>query len=71
MKYEKKFFAAAREGDVALIKEALAAGFPVDHYSEYSVVRLSAKPCRTVLRWATTNGQAEVLQVLLGRLSEY
>jgi ankyrin repeat protein len=66
MKYEKKFFAAAREGNVELVKEALADGFPVDHLSKCSVNDdLWVTPGRTGLMWATIGGQAEVVRILL------
>ncbi len=66
MKYEKKFFAAARDGDVELIKEALAEGFPVDHLSKFGVGdNLSVTPSRSALMWATIHGHLEIIQVLL------
>jgi ankyrin repeat protein len=67
MKYEKKFFSAAREGDLKTIEKALADGFPVDHLSELKVNRdsLSVTPGRTGLMWAAIEGQKEVVAALL------
>lgn len=66
MKYDKKFFAAAREGDVELINQALADGFPVDRFSKFRVgEELNSIPGRTALMWATIEGQPDVVAVLL------
>jgi ankyrin repeat protein len=67
MKYERKFFSAAREGDLKTIEQALADGFPVDHLSKIQLNResLSVTPGRTGLMWATIEGQKEVVERLL------
>jgi len=67
MKYERKFFSAARDGDLKTVEEALAYGFPVDHLSKLKVNQenLSVTPGRTGLMWATIEGQNNVVSALL------
>ena len=67
MKYERKFFSAAREGDLKTIEQALADGFPVDHLSKLKVDQetWSVTPGRTGLMWAVCENQLEVVERLL------